>query len=90
LELIAFRHGRHVCRRDIKRRGRLFAFLSATARLMQVGTSTALKSTWARFCKRGEEVVSQSCQWRRACGYWSFALSGSVDATGWTMHRGQG
>jgi glycosyltransferase involved in cell wall biosynthesis len=92
LELIAFRHGRHVCRRDIKHRGRLVTYLSATARVLLVGLSTSYRITMASLAAQRNEVVSQSCKWRRACGYWSFAFNNPViktDRSARTMHRGR-
>lgn len=92
LELIAFRHGRHVCRRDLRHRGRGFTFLSALARLLLVGFSTRSKMAVAWLAAQPDEFISQSCKWRRACGYLSFALQHSknqAQLTAQTMHRGR-
>ena len=93
LESIAFRHGRHVCRRDFQQRGRIFTLLSATVRVLVVGGSTQCKKLWARFTRNPKEIVSQSCKWRRARGYVSFVLQNQTDSpmsTARTMHRDRG
>ena len=91
LELIAYRHGRHVCRRDLLHRGRLVTYFSAAARILWVGISSRLKMSLAFLAARQGEIVSQSCKWRRACGYLSFALRNPAtrpDSAARTMHRG--
>jgi glycosyltransferase involved in cell wall biosynthesis len=93
LESIAYRHGRHVCRRDFQQRGKTFAILSASARVLFVGVSTQLKMLVARFTFKPEEIVSQACKWRRARGYVSFVLQNQTDSavsTARTMHRDKG
>ncbi|MFO0941380.1 MAG: glycosyltransferase family A protein [Pirellulales bacterium] len=92
LQRIAFRHGIHVCRRDLQYRGKWATYLSAAARVLLVGISAPCKIACASLVARRNEVISHYCKWRRACGYLSYAIknqSGQKDLSSRTMHRGR-
>jgi glycosyltransferase involved in cell wall biosynthesis len=92
LELVAFRHGRHVCRRDSKLRGKLFTYFVATSRFVVVGLSTRYRMMRALLSSRKHDVIGESCKWRRTCGYISYAYHNSrtgTESAARTMHRGR-
>lgn len=90
LELIAFRHGRHVCRRDVKLRGKCFTYFSAATRICLVGITARLRMMRAAMAARQHDVIGESCKWKRACGYLSYAFHFSAELTSTTtMHRGR-
>lgn len=93
LQLIAYRHGRHVCRRDLKRRGKIFAVGSALLRWGVNGLPSIAKKFLYQILGKQHEAIAAACKWSRVCGYWSYlrqALTVSADDHSRTMHRGKG
>jgi GT2 family glycosyltransferase len=93
LESIAFRHGRHVCRRDLTHRGVLVTITSAVLRFLTQGIWFFLKAKSQALFGRVHQATSSSSKWKRVCGYWSYLRAHrgkhSHDVQS-TMHRGKG
>jgi glycosyltransferase involved in cell wall biosynthesis len=93
LELIAFRHGRHVCRRDLKLNGVLYAYASALLRFCLIGCPWIVRMAMLKLLGKKHEAIAAYCKYRRVCGYWSYLKQhrhSSSDETARTMHRGKG
>lgn len=93
LELIAFRHGRHVCRRDLKLHGVPYTFASAILRMGAVGLPWMVRKTVFHWLGKKHEAIAASCKCRRVSGYWSYLKqhrNSSPDEIARTMHRGKG
>jgi glycosyltransferase involved in cell wall biosynthesis len=93
LELIAFRHGRHVCRRDLKLHGVLYSYASALLRFCLIGCPWVSWMAIQKKLGKKHESNAAYCKYRRVCGYWSYLKqhrNSSSDEIARTMHRGKG
>jgi len=93
LELIAFRHGRHVCRRDLKLHGTIYACASALLRFLVIGCPWFSWMAFQKLLGNKHEANSAYCKYRRVCGYWSYLKqhrNSSSAEIARTMHRGKG
>ncbi|XZE18975.1 glycosyltransferase family 2 protein [Pirellulaceae bacterium SH449] len=93
LQLIAYRHGRHVCRRDLNLHGKMFAVGSALLRSGVTGLPSIAKKILYQIRGKQHEAIATACKWSRVCGYWSYLkreLTTAVDNNTRTMHRGKG
>jgi glycosyltransferase involved in cell wall biosynthesis len=93
LESIAFRHGRHICRRNLTHGSFLSATVSGVVRFLTSGVSAVVLAKKHQLLRQTYRAISASCKWKRVCGYWSYlrAYKGprSQDVQS-TMHRGKG
>lgn len=93
LQLIAYRHGRHVCRRDLRLHGKIFAGGSALLRLGLTGLPSIAKKFLYQILGEKHEAIAAACKWNRVCGYWSYlrqVFTISADDQSRTIHRGKG
>ncbi|MCU0711090.1 MAG: glycosyltransferase family 2 protein [Pirellula sp.] len=93
LELIAFRHGRHVCRRDLKLHGVPYALVSGLLRFGVIGLPWIVRMSILKLLGKKHEAIAAYCKYRRVCGYWSYLKQhrdSSPEEIARTMHRGKG
>ena len=93
LELIAFRHGRHVCRRDLKLHGTFYAYTSALLRFLAIGCPWLSWTAVQKLLRNRHGANASYCKYRRVCGYWSYLKqhrNSSSAEIARTMHRGKG